>query len=238
MKNKINFCKAVIFDFDDTLAKTKYGKNLGLRLVSLKIYLFLKEKRVNIGSFKDFYRRIKKTICKIEHRRVYDRNFWWFFITKKLFKTIPPKSFLNKLTKIYWDAVKKKSELYQDTLSTIVYLKNKKYILGMVTDTDGVKKLKSERIKKLNLKKWFNSIVIAGEDVKQTKPDKAPFLLVAKKLDLNPQECIFVGNNLYLDILGAKKVGMVTILIKRDNCKARIKPDLVIYTLKELKKVL
>ena len=237
MKNKTNSKKAVIFDFDDTLAKTRYGKNLGLKLASRKIYDFLKEKGTNTGSFEDLYRKIRETTCKIEHKGIYNRNLWWFFIIKELFKISPSKSFLDGLTEIYWDAVKKKSGLYKDAISTLVYLKNKKYILGMVTDTDGVKELKSERIKKLNLKKWFDFIVVAGEDIKQTKPDKAPFLLIAKKLKLKPHECIFVGNNIYVDVLGAKKAGMATVLVKRGNCNAKIKPDYVIKTLVELKKI-
>ncbi|MDD2696749.1 MAG: HAD family hydrolase [Candidatus Pacebacteria bacterium] len=237
MKKKITSKKAVIFDFDDTLAKTRYGKELGLKLASIKIYDFLRGKGTNTGSFRDLYRKIRKTTCQIENKGIYNRNIWWFFIIKELFKISPPKNFLEELTEIYWNAVKKKSELYKDAISTLVYLKNKKYILGMVTDTDGVKELKSERIKKLNLKKWFNFIVVAGEDVRQTKPDKAPFLLITRKLNLKPHQCIFVGNNIYVDVLGAKKAGMATVLVKRDNCQAKIKPDQVIKTLVELKKI-
>lgn len=237
MKNKTNFKKAVIFDFDDTLAKTKYGKNLGLKLASRKIYDFLKKKKADTSDFENLYKRIRKTTCRIEQKRIYNRNLWWFFIIKELFKISPSKSFLDGLTKTYWNAVKKKSELYRDALSILVYLKNKKYLLGMVTDTDGVKELKSERIKKLNLKKWFDFIVVAGEDIRQTKPDKAPFLLIAKKLKLKPKECLFVGNNIYVDVLGAKKAGMATVLVKRDKCNAKIKPDYTVKTLIGLKKI-
>lgn len=236
-QKKINSKKAVIFDFDDTLSKTRYGRSLGLKLASLKIYDFLKKEGINI-SFNNLYQKIKKAACEIEQKRIYNRNLWWFLMVKELFKITPQNNFLDELTKIYWDAVKKKSELYKDTLSVLAYLKDKKYVLGMVTDTDGVKGLKSERIKKLNLKKWFDFIVVAGEDVRQTKPDKAPFFLIARKLNLKPQECVFVGNNLYVDILGAKKTGMTTVLIKRDDCKAKIKPDRVIHTLVKLKKIL
>ena len=235
--NKINLNKAVIFDFDDTLAKTRYGKSLGLKLVSLKIHNFLEEQGVGI-SFKNLYQKIKKITSETENKRIYDRNLWWLFAIKGLFKITPRNNFLDELTVIYWDAVKKKSELYTDALPTIAYLKEKKYALGMVTDNDGVKELKAERIKKLKLKKWFDSVVVAGEDVKQTKPDKTPFFLIAKKLNLKPHQCLFVGNNLSLDILGAKKTGMTAVLIKRDDCKAKIKPDYIIHKLIDLKKIL
>jgi len=236
-QKKINSKKAIIFDFDDTLAKTKYGKSYGLKSVSAEIYDFLKKEGVDIG-FNNLYQKIKKITRGMEQKRIYDRNLWWFSIIKEFSRVRPQRDFLDGLTKIYWSAVKKKSGLYGDALSVLAYLKDKKYLLGMITDTDGVKELKSERIKKMDLKKWFGSIVVAGEDIEQTKPDKAPFLLIAKKLNLDPQECVFVGNNLYVDVLGAKKAGMVAVLIKRDDCKARIKPDWVIHTLSGLKKIL
>lgn len=235
--NKINSKKAVIFDFDDTLAKTRYGRSLGLKLASLEIHNFLKEQGISI-SFKNLYQKIKKITSDTENKRIYNRNLWWLFIIKGLFKITPRKNFLDELTEIYWNAIKKKSELYKDALPAIAYLKDRKYAIGMVTDTDGVKELKAGRIRKLKLKKWFDSIVVAGEDVKQTKPDKTPFFLIAEKLNLKPRECIFVGNNLSVDILGAKKAGMVAVLIKRDDYKTQIKPDYIIHKLIELKKII
>lgn len=234
---KINSKKAVIFDFDDTLAKTGFGKNLGLKSASLKIYDYLKKRGIKIG-FNNLYKKIKKITCKIKSKRIYSRNLWWLSAMKEFSKEPPQDAFLDELTKIYWDAVKKKSELYKDTLSVLAYLKKKKYMLGMVSDTDEVKGLKIERIKKLNFEKWFDFIIVAGEDTEKVKPDKAPFFLISKKLKLKPQQCVFVGDNPCADILGAKKTGMATVLIKRNDCKIKIKPDRIIHNLIELKKIL
>ncbi len=233
----INAKKAVIFDFDDTLAKTKLGKNLGLKIASFKIYKYLRKKGVKL-SFSNFYRKTKKVTQEIEKKIIYDRNFWWLSIIKKFLDETPSVSFLDEITMAYWKAVMEKSEPYKDALSILIYLKKRKYCLGMITDTDGVKELKTKRIKNLDFKKWFDFIVVAGDDIKQTKPDNAPFLLISKKLNLEPQQCVFVGNSLHLDILGAKRAGMATILIKRDGCKLDVKPDRIINTLNELKSIL
>lgn len=234
---KIDSKKGVIFDFDDTLAKTKFGKSFGLKLASSKIYNYLKKGGVSI-SFSNLYKEIQKITKRIERKRIYDRNFWWLSAIKEFLQGLPQGSFLDELTKAYWNAVDEKSELYKDTLSTLAYLKKGKYSLGMVSDTDGVKEMKSRRIRNLNLKDWFDAVVVAGENTKQTKPDKAPFLLIAKKLHLKPKQCIFVGNNLFVDIVGAKKAGMATVFIKRDGHKARIRPDRVIHALSGLRGVL
>lgn len=234
---KIDSKKGVIFDFDDTLAKTRFGKNFGLKLASFKIYDYLKKRGIAIG-FNGLYKRIKRITKAIEDKRMYNRNFWWFSIIKEFLREPPRSSFLDDVTKVYWDAVERKSEPYKDALHTLAYLKKKKYLLGMVSDTDGVKEMKSKRIKNLNFKDWFDAVVVAGENTKRTKPDKAPFLLALKRLNLKPKQCVFVGNNLFVDILGAKKTGMTTVLIKRDDHGARIKPDRVIHTLSGLRGIL
>jgi len=237
MKNNIAKKRGVLFDFDDTLAKTKVGKNMGLRQVSLEIYDYLRKRGFNVDLDK-LYKEIYSTAKMMDKKKIYDRNLWWCFVIKKFLKGKIAKSLLNSLTKTYWGRVIKKSELYKDTLSILAYLKKKGYSLGLITDTDGMKGLKDKRIKLLNLKKWFNSVIVAGEDTKQTKPERTPLILISQKLNLKPKECVFVGNNPHVDILGAKKLGMATILIKRQNDKTKIKPDRIIKKLSQLKEIL
>jgi putative hydrolase of the HAD superfamily len=171
-------------------------------------------------------------------KRILDRNLWWSFVIKEFSKEKPSKKFLNELTKDYWEMVIQKGKLYKDAPAVLTYLKNKGYILGLLTDTDGTKGFKSKRIKSLNFKKWFKTVVIAGEDTKQIKPDKAPLSLITRRLNLKPEECIFVGNDPYVDISGAKRLGMATIFINRHSSKIEVKPDRTITTLNELKQIL
>lgn len=238
-QNKTKFDKkGIIFDLDDTIAQTKQGKNIGLRLVALKIFNYLKEKKIKT-DIKRIQKEIYNTSQEMDSKRIYDRNFWWSAVIKKFLSGKSQKSFLDELTKTYWLTVMEKGRLYQDTISVLTYLKEKNYLLGLITDTDGLIGSKTKRIQSLNLEKWFNAIVVAGEDIKSIKPDKAAFLLIAKKLKLKPKECLLVGNELYQDISGAKKSGMSAILIKRRaNNKNKIKPDKIIKKLSELKEIL
>lgn len=229
--------KGILFDFDDTLAQTKFGKNFGLKLASLKMYDYLKKKGVDIDC-DNLCQKTEKMAQEMDEQKKYDRDFWWSSILQKFLRESPRRSFLRELTKAYWDATGQRSKPYKDTVSTLMYLKKKKYVLGMVSDTDRVKGMKSKRIRSLNLHGWFDAIVVAGENTKQMKPDKAPFLLALQRLHLKPGQCVFVGNNILVDILGAQRAGMATVLIKRDSRKAEIKPDRVIRTLSGLKGIL
>jgi putative hydrolase of the HAD superfamily/hydrolase len=56
----------------------------------------------------------------------------------------------------------------------------------------------------------FDDVVISGE-VGMRKPDPEIFLLAARRLDLKPDECVFV-DDLELNVDGARAVGMTAIL--------------------------
>lgn len=233
LKNKI---KGVIFDFDDTIVNSRIGKETALKFISKKISHYLKNKKINIKPDKIF-----QTIIEMEKifvsKGICNRNIWWESFFKKINLKKIPKNFLNNLTKKYWEITTIKSKLYKDTVSILTYLKKRGYLLGLLTDTDGVKKVKLKRIKLSGIGKRFDSIVIAGEDLKKVKPDPEPFLLITKKLKLKPKQCVYIGNHPIIDVFGAKRIGMKTILINREKHKLTKKPDFIIKELSELKKI-
>jgi len=52
-------------------------------------------------------------------------------------------------------------------------------------------------------------VEISSEESGYLKPDKRPFLHLAEKLDVKPEEIIYVGNSYSYDVVGSKAVGMV-----------------------------
>lgn len=236
---KLGPLNGVIFDFDETIANTLSAREKGLAVVCTQIHNYLEKNGEKVDA-KELFKRLSAYACKMVGKGVDDRNIWWEFTIKNTpkGKINPERHFLNTLTKNYWATVVKNSTLYKETLPVFSYLKKKGYKLGLLTDSDKLKGFKKKRISALfNPRKWFNLVVIAGEDTKNIKPDKEPFFLILKKLQLKPRQCAFVGDDPYRDILGAKKMGMAAILIKRRNSKIKTKPDHTIHSLIELKKI-
>ena len=51
-------------------------------------------------------------------------------------------------------------------------------------------------------------VVLSSEEAGALKPDSTPFIALAKQLDLEPEQILYVGNNHKYDIVGSKNVGM------------------------------
>ena len=53
-------------------------------------------------------------------------------------------------------------------------------------------------------------VVLGSEEAGALKPDSTPFTQLAERLELKPEEILYVGNNHKYDIEGASKIGMKT----------------------------
>ena len=68
-----------------------------------------------------------------------------------------------------------------------------------------------ELLQKLKVKKIFDKITVS-EEVGADKPAAIMFTSIAQKLGAAPKDCVMIGDNYKRDILGARAVGMQTIL--------------------------
>jgi putative hydrolase of the HAD superfamily len=137
----------------------------------------------------------------------------------------------------YWKTYAGTSPLFSDTMSTIHQLEKAGFRLGMVSDSDGTPGMKMKRIREQPFLKFLETIVVAGEDTPNVKPSRGPFTLVAKRLGLQPRNCVYIGDNPNTDIEGAKGVGMVVILVKRRGPKGG-HPDYIARSLSDAAKLL
>lgn len=233
----LNKIKAVIFDLDETLIDVTESLSIAQEAVAKELEKYLKDNGFKINLEK-IQNKIKFVDDFMNMLLKYDRNDWWQFLVGQLDINYNLNSeFKRKLTDVYWDFYIGSVKLYEDSIPTLEYLKGKHYSLGMITDTDGERGKKKARIDDLNLCNLFDSIIIAGEDTKHTKPNPEPYLKIAKIFKLNPDRCIFVGDKPFTDIKGALLAGMKTVLIQRRNwgMKSNITPDFIVKNIAQIK---
>ena len=98
----------------------------------------------------------------------------------------------------------------KDLEKTIIELSGK-YLLGIVTNRvkEGIYKIPVLS----RLKKYFQ-ITVAYQDTKNHKPHPDPLLLACKKLGVNPDEAVYVGDA-QSDIIAGKAAGMKVIFFSQ-----------------------
>lgn len=114
----------------------------------------------------------------------------------------------------YWDIW---ISLYTDsivpfayTVDTLIFLKEQGYRIGLITngDTDFQKaKLVSGK-----LLPFFDHVIVS-EEVGIEKPTPQIFQMCALALGVKLSECLFVGDTIATDIIGAQNAGMDSLLI-------------------------
>jgi putative hydrolase of the HAD superfamily len=233
----ISEIKAVLFDLDETLIDSIQGHVGAHERVSELIIEYLENNKIKINS-EELILQISNLDDAMNKKFIYDRDKWW----PDLIHSVAPKTFVSqdlikKLTKEYWQSYALNATPYEDTVTTLIYLK-KNYLLGLISDTDHLPGMKRYRIDIQSFKSLFDLTLVSGEETKETKPSPEPFLYAAKKLGIKGNECIFVGDKPFADIEGAKKALMKTILVYRRDWGYAIEADYTIKSLNELCNIL
>lgn len=152
---------------------------------------------------------------------------------KVLFKYLGQKLTQIQAEKIWTYVYKQKSslKLYDDVIPCLKFLKSKNYKAGIITNIDS----KGESlIKQLNLSNYISS-VITSHDAGASKPSIKIFQFALNKFNAEPSECLFVGDQIETDVIGAKNSGLVPILLDRENQYSDYRESIVIKNLNELR---
>ena len=128
-----------------------------------------------------------------------------------------------------------KKNLFPYTIEILTYLKEKGYILHLVTNGFEVVQHNKLHHSKLSI---FFSEVITSESSNSLKPNKEIFEYAITKTGAALHESIMIGDNLEADIQGGINAGMDTIFVNHLKIKPHIKATYEIFELKELEKIL
>ncbi len=126
---------------------------------------------------------------------------------------------------------------YKGVYKTLNRLK-KRYRLAIVSDAPSLKAWL--RLTEMGIQNYFD-VVVTFDDTRKTKPHSLPFRKAIKKLELKPEEILFVGDQPQRDIKGAKTVGMKTALAEyglQGKFRKYLKKNKPDYTLKRIEDIL
>ena len=120
-------------------------------------------------------------------------------------------------------------------IETISLLKQKDYLLGMITN--GRTTFQAKSIQGLGIKEYFDTVVISeAEQIR--KPQSEIFHIALSKLKTSAQTSVYVGDNPQADIVGAKEAGLKAIWKRNQFWSEPTEADAVIGELDEILPIL
>lgn len=190
--------KAIIFDCWDTLFGNEIEKT---------------------HPFQIFAEKIGKSLQDYEYLKIFEKHF---MLEKHYKLEVPIKALLdelgiqhiekltNELQEILEEALSSQ-KYFPETLKVLNQLK-KKYKLGLISNTfyqsfEGLEE-------KFKVNEIFD-VILKSYETKMLKPDPKIFEIMIKRLKVNKDEALMVGDSLKDDIKSAENFGIKGILIDR-----------------------
>ncbi|HYE59984.1 MAG TPA: HAD-IA family hydrolase [Candidatus Kapabacteria bacterium] len=197
---------ALLFDFWDTLAYIPEYTQL---------------KRINKEVFGDTRYHQARHIFFQAHTHPWSIEEFVDMVDREIQATEEEKRLLYEWMKFDTFAV------YNDTIDTLRFFKEKGYRLGIVSNAPMSTR---EKIQHLGIDAYVDTIIISCE-VGYVKPAKEIFYTACTALQVKPEETVMIGDKVETDMLGAKNAGMRGIRIDREG---REDYTPTVRTLKEL----
>ena len=135
--------------------------------------------------------------------------------------------------RVFRAASRYKLELYPGVEEVLDELKHR-YKLAAVSDGQSLWAM--PEMSSLGLDSYFHDVLVSG-DIGYRKPDNRMFEWALEKMELPASEVLFVGNDMYRDVYGAKESGMPCVFFKSNQGDHRnygAEADYIIYDFRQL----
>jgi putative hydrolase of the HAD superfamily len=202
--------KAVLFDFDQTLVNSGDGFRSAEKQAQKKIF-----KDLAITSWDEFlskYRQLRKKFhaeSNLSRKALWEEVYWQYCRQCD-------SSVLEKWEDDYWETVKSHTALFPETLSVLQNLAVR-YKLAAITNTQAQASSQKHRLVQMpDLIKFFEVVIIAGENDLPPKPDSRVFHKCLETLGVDRSQAVYIGDDWHTDICGVIDAGFQPIWIKHN----------------------
>jgi putative hydrolase of the HAD superfamily len=187
--------KCLIFDLDDTVY---YEKTYVLE--ALKNVCKYLSNKYNI-SYNKIYKRCVEILNEYGRGKIFNILCNEYKLEENI----------NDLVEMYRDT-KANIKLYEESNEIFKYAKENNLKLGIITD--GCSKVQWNKITSLGIEKIVDKIIVTDDyGVGYGKPHEKSYKEMLEYFNVEPSECIYIGDNPNKDFVGAKELGMKTIRI-------------------------
>jgi len=209
-----NSIKAVFFDLDGTLRHSvpEGGEVFTQYVISMGLPINLEDRfRALRWEYSYWASSVDLRDDLLAHSSDTE-NFWIEYSRRRLIALgITPERALElapQASAHMGEMYKPESIVPDDVRRTLPQLKQAGYIMAVVSNRD---KPFQDTLDSHNLSEFFPYSLAAGE-VDSYKPEPGIFEHALKQLDVSAQETVYVGDNYYADVVGARRAGLQPVL--------------------------
>ena len=209
-----NTIKAILFDFDGTLRHslpsggevfTDYVIGLGLPITD--------EDRRRAAIWEHYYFAGSAEIQADQKKfNGEGEDFWFHFAHRRLVALGCPPDLVPEIGPKVSDHMRENYQpenwVPEDAYTVIPSLRESGYTLGVVSNRD---KPYQDEINGLGMGDYFHFSMAAGE-VQSWKPDPGIFEHALKRTGGTPEETLYIGDNYFADVVGARRAGLQPVL--------------------------
>lgn len=212
--------KAVLFDFDQTLVNSADGFRKTEHWLEREMFAFLKLS--DWSEFMDFYRKVR---ASGSNDGPSGKTHKWVEVCRH-FKIEPCEKLILSWKHEYWKRIEEESRLLPDALPLLSNL-HERFRLGLLTNAAASQNSSPRYERFPELVSAFDAIFVCDDVKIPLKPDPTGFQLILEKLDLSPAETIYVGDDWYADVCGARNAGISPVWLRHKelNRKPASLPD-------------
>jgi putative hydrolase of the HAD superfamily len=237
--------KGIIFDINGTLINIHTDEGMDEIYRAVSHFLTYQGIHLHRGEVRDRYYKIMEEQLKARGEEYPEFDavaLWREFLSRNLNPGRRPSPEMLEATprflaELYRGISRQRLELYPDVKSVLDELKLR-FSLAVVSDGQSAWALPEMRA--TGIDGYFDPIVISG-DHGFRKPDPRLFQAALDGIGAEPEEVLFVGNDMYRDIFGAGKMGMRTVFFLSNQGRQQmegVEPDYIIYRFAELRKAI
>ncbi len=232
--------RGILFDFGDTLLDFGTVDTIDLFEQGARgTYAYLQRRRFELPSFNEYHRRQLKAVRRAyAWSHVVRREFNALDVIGKLARQMGCHLDRNDLDEIAWQWYKPlaaQGELADGVVEMLRQFTADGLTLAVVSNTFIPGGVLDRHLRALGLLGFF-PVRVYSCDVRYRKPHRRIFRIALQRAGLDAAATLFVGDTPRADILGARRVGMRTVLKDPHDryADSRIRPDYTIRSLLEL----
>jgi putative hydrolase of the HAD superfamily len=237
--------KGILFDINGTLIDIQTDEGIDEIYRAVSHFLTYHGIYLHRGEVREQYYRImdeQRQASGEEYPEFDAVTLWRQFLIRNLnlSQTLYPKRLEGVplfLAHMYRGISRLRLELYPDVKSVLEELRTD-FSLAVVSD--GQSAWAMPEMQTTGIDSYFAPIIISG-DHGFRKPDPRLFQEVLDGIGAEPKEVLFIGNDMYRDVFGARQLGMKTVFFASNQghqYMEGVEPDYVIYRFSELREAI